>query len=333
MPQLSSLSVSGYRSIKRLDDFPLTSLNVLTGANGVGKSSFLGFFGMLAALERGALQSFVRAQGGADAVFFSGRERASLIRAGLDFGDIGYQFKLVPTDDNGVIFKSEHSLLLDVYSSVQPRLLLSADHAESHLRDASDNYSPTVRRALSQFRLYRFGDLGALSGFSRLIDEEERIVLEEDASNLGSVLFALAGRHDREYGKIVDMVRSHVPFFGDFALREDGSGSVIFEWFRSGDFSTPRGPEMLSFGVLRFICLVTLLFLPEKMQAPTLLIDEPELGLHPRVVRDLGVLLRQVSRSTQLIVSTLSEDLVAGLDPAQVIAVDLVDGVSSFERR
>ena len=332
MPQLSSLTVRGYRSIKELNEFPLMNLNILTGINGVGKSNFLSFFTLASALERRELQDFVEDQGGADAILFLGSRVTSGISAAFDFGDIGYRFELVPTKENRVAFKSEHSELLDVYSSVQPRLLLGADHGESNLRASSDNYSPTVCRALSQFRVYHFRDLGNLAKDARSIGETGPIVLKEDASNLGAVLWELSKHYPGEYAQIVDTVRHIAPFFDDFAVGEDRYGSVILKWAKEGSTAPLQDLHTLSFGLLRFICLVTLLLLPEKSKAPTILIDELELGIHPMAVRVLAEILSHVSRSTQLIVSTLSAELLNEFEPGKVIMADLAGDASVFRR-
>ena len=332
MPQLNSLTVRGYRSINELNELPLTNLNVLTGVNGVGKSNFLSLFRMLRALERRELQNFVSDEGGADAILFYGSGTTSRISASFDFGDIGYRFELFPTDDDRLVFASEHSELLDVYSSVQPQLLLGTLHDESNLRVSTDNYSPVVRRALSQLRVCHFRDLRDISKDKRPFAGSDRIVLEEDASNLGPVLQALSAGHAAEYGQIVETIRRVAPFFDDFVFEEGEAGQISLKWSGSGGPAGVQDSGMLSFGLLRFICFITTLFIPDELKAPITILDEPELGLHPALVRELADILGRVSRSTQLIVSTLSPELVNAFGSGKIIAVDLVDGASVFRR-
>ena len=68
------------------------------------------------------------------------------------------------------------------------------------------------------------------------------------------------------------------------------------------------------------------------MQPTTILIDEPELGLHPYAVSLVGALLRQARDARQVIVSTQSVDLISELDPADIVVVNRRNGESVFER-
>lgn len=83
---ISSLSIEGYKSIKSLKDFPLRSLNVLIGANGVGKSNFVTFFGMLSELAEQRLQVWVQKQGGAERVLSFGLKETPELSASISFG-------------------------------------------------------------------------------------------------------------------------------------------------------------------------------------------------------------------------------------------------------
>lgn len=122
------------------------------------------------------------------------------------------------------------------------------------------------------------------------------------------------------------------PFFGDFVYRREPGERVDLEWFQAGDPDTPMSPRQLSDGTLRFICLATLLLQPVQLQPDPILIDEPELGLHPFALVLLGELLRQAAEQRQLIVSTQSVDLVNELSPEDIVVVSLKKGASTFER-
>lgn len=122
------------------------------------------------------------------------------------------------------------------------------------------------------------------------------------------------------------------PFFGDFLDRGESSQSIELEWLETGDPDTPRGPLQLSDGTLRFICLVTLLLQPRRLQPDTIIVDEPELGLHPYALATLGALLRQASENKQIIVSTQSVELVNQLSPEDIIVVERQEGASEFRR-
>jgi len=63
MTQIQKITVKGYKSIEALENFELRSLNVLIGANGAGKSNFIGLFNFLHAMYEQQLQIYVQKQG------------------------------------------------------------------------------------------------------------------------------------------------------------------------------------------------------------------------------------------------------------------------------
>jgi predicted ATPase len=155
---IDKLTIEGYKSIRKLEDFELRPLNVLIGANGAGKSNFVGFFRLLRALIEQRLQRFIQQdEGGADACLYLGPKVTRKIAVKLHFGRNGYEFSLVPTVDNRLVFASEttvfHGDLTDDYSS------LGSGHVESKLTDRMDE--PGRRRAQSGVPHYVFSALSS----------------------------------------------------------------------------------------------------------------------------------------------------------------------------
>ena len=139
--------------------------------------------------------------------------------------------------------------------------------------------------------------------------------------------------YPEQYRSIVDAVRIVMPTFKDFAYHTENTERVELEWFhRSIGRDTPLGPRQLSDGMLRYICLATLLNQPECLQPNPIIVDEPELGLHPFALVILAEMLKDVSDRRQIIVSTQSADLVSEVSPEDVVTVDHQEGESSFER-
>ena len=136
----------------------------------------------------------------------------------------------------------------------------------------------------------------------------------------------------RDSLNIVGTIRLVAPFFDDFVQRSGEVETVELEWLQKGNPDTPFKAHMLSDGTLRFICLTTLLLQPWYKLPETVLIDEPELGLHPYAVSVLADMFKQVAEKRQLIVSTQSVELLNELTPGDVIVVDQVDGASNFRR-
>jgi len=330
MSKVNSLTISGYKSIKDLKDFKLRNLNVLIGANGAGKSNFIGLFRMLNEMYEQNLATYVQVQGGPDAILHFGRVSTEKFHAEFYFDNNGYKFDLIPTNDNRLIFESETSWFAGVRYHSQPSASLGSAHEESKLKDAKDQYSPYVRKSVSNWRVYHFHDTSETAKVKQKHDRNDNLRLKNDAANLAAYLQRLKEEHNHAYERIVETIRLVLPFFGDFIHREQSS--IELEWYQKGKPDTPFKAHLLSDGSLRFICLATLLLQPVELLPDTVLIDEPELGLHPYAITILVDVFKQVSESKQLIISTQSVELINELMPEDVIVVDQEDEASTFKR-
>lgn len=330
MAQLKRLTVRGFKSIRKLEDFNLRPLNVLIGANGAGKSNFISLFRMLAELVDRRLQLFVRDAGGPDALLFGTRKRTPQIEAEFYFGHNGYLISL-KASGNTLVFAREDTWFHGSFAqSAHP---LGSGHDEARLPEAQfDTFAPFVRPAISSWRVYHFHDTSESAAVRRAQPVRDNLRLKPDASNLAPFVRLLRERHKNYYERIVQTIRLVAPFLGDFVYREDPGDLVDLEWFDATDPDTPFGPRQLSDGTLRFICLTVLLLQPLSLQPDTILLDEPELGLHPYALNVLAGMLKQASERKQLIVSTQSVELINELDPEDIVVVNRRDGESTFER-
>lgn len=340
MSSVRSLTVTGYKSIRELKEFKLNALNVLIGANGAGKSNFINLFRLLNEMYEQQLQLYVQKQGGPDALLHFGRTITECLHAEFHFGlkdhpsiSQGYQFSLIPTLDNRLIFKSEGSLFFGgVMRVINPSRLLAEGHAESRLKEAVDDYSELIRPSVSNWRVYHFHDTSDTAKVKQPHAANDTLRLKSDAANLAAYLRMLREMHEKEYRRIVETIRLVMPFFDDFVYRLGRPEFVELEWKQKGNPDTPFKAHMLSDGSLRFMCLTALLLQPVSLLPDTILIDEPELGLHPYAITVLGDIFKQVAEDRQLIISTQSVELVNELSPEDVIVVDQVDGASTFRR-
>ncbi|HVK06366.1 MAG TPA: AAA family ATPase [Armatimonadaceae bacterium] len=334
--QLKSLTVRGYKSIRELDGFELRNLNVLIGANGAGKSNLISLFRLLAALANGSLQEYVQLQGGPDALLRGGRKQTAEIEAAFSFGHHSYRIALMPSADNRLIFTQEEA----TGDAGTIQVLMGTAHEETRLsgRLAASGVPRSVLEALQSWRVYHFHDTGDAAAVKRLHASNDNLVLKADAGNLAAYLARLKTGDDVEsraaYGRIVDTIRLAAPFFGDFVVREPLPRTVELEWTERGQPDTPLRAHLLSDGTLRFLCLTTLLLQPADLLPDTVLIDEPELGLHPYAINLLAEMLQQVAATKQVIVSTQSVELLNHFAPEDVIVVDRSpeDGASTFRR-
>jgi predicted ATPase len=331
---IKKLTIEGYKSIRKLEDFPLGALNVLIGANGAGKSNFVGFFRLLREMIERRLQvALATVEGGADACLFLGPKITRKFVARLYFGDSEYEFTLVPTPDNRLVFSEESTMWVD-YGARRP---LGSGHFETGLKDHEGGWglgggrgAPShVFDAVSGWVVYHFHDtsLSAAVLRPRAINDNE--TFRQNAENLAPFLYRIQRTDPDCYRKIRDVVRLAAPFFDDFHLRPilTSPDLIQLEW-RQRDSDYPFRAHQLSDGTLRFICLATALLQPNR--PATVLFDEPELGLHPYALTLLGNLFKQAGE--QVIVSTQSALLLNEFAPEDIIVVERTNGESTFRR-
>jgi predicted ATPase len=336
---IKKLTIEGFKSIRKLEDFELRAVNVLIGANGAGKSNFVSFFRLLREMIEQRLQvTLATTEGGADACLYLGPKITPQFAAKLYFGDNGYEFSLVPTLDNRLIFAEETAIM---YRDGRPYLIpLGSGHSEAHLKEWRDLRGRGVPRgvlhyaynSISSWVVYHFNDtsLSASVRRPRAINDNE--VFRPNAENLAPFLYRVQQTDPTSYSRIRDVIRLAAPFFDDFKLRPMPMtpDMIQLEW-QQGDSDYPFRANQLSDGTLRFICLATALLQPHP--PATVLFDEPELGLHPYALTLLGNLFKQAaSPGKQVIISTQSAQLLNEFDPEDVIVVERTNGESTFRR-
>lgn len=337
MSSVQSLSISGYKSIRELLNFPLTNLNVLIGANGAGKSNFIGVFRLLAEMAEQNLQLYVQTQGGPDALLHFGRNTTDSLQARLRFGANAYQFSLIPTNDNRFVFGKEicasgldEAPFLDYFQKFD-LALNGRGYDEAKLIVA--NYSEIESELpIATWRVYHFHDTSDKAKVKQRHATNDNLLLKPDAANLAAYLRMLYRQHNDYYQRIVGTIRLVAPFFGNFVQRLGEPEYIELEWTQKGQADSPFKAHVLSDGTLRFICLATLLLQPLELLPDTILIDEPELGLHPYAISVLADIFKQVAEEKQLIVSTQSVELVNELSPEDIVVVDQENDASVFKR-
>jgi predicted ATPase len=334
---LDRISIKGYKSIRELEDLELRPLNVLIGANGSGKTNFISAFKLLNQIMDENLQRFVGQSGGADTFLYFGQKTTGEIVIDLSFGQNGYACKLVPAAGDALIFANEECWFQDVTRYPRPYTVhLGTGHKETGLHTEARNSHRRIARyvlnAMQSWKVYHFHDTSPSAKMKQTGDLNDNMILRPDASNLAAFLYLLRETSSDNYQQIVATIRLVAPFFDDFVLRPNpfNPDKILLEWREKGS-DTYFNAYTLSDGTLRFICLATLL-LQSDLPA-TILIDEPELGLHPYAITLLAALLRSAATQTQVIVSTQSVSLVNQFGPEDVIVVDRKDEQSTFERR
>ena len=353
MPMLDRLTVRGFKSIRALEDFELRALNVLIGPNGAGKSNFISLFRMLGSLFDKRLQQFVTSQDGPDALLFGGRKRTQTIETELTFKQVSYRVALTPASGTLAVADEEARFPGRVLaqrdgSGLSPSVYRRDGRIEGRV-ESKDNYDREARLPGARLRrdpswsyvcsavgswrhVYHFHDTSETAPIRQAQPARDNLVLKPDAGNLAPFLRRLRERHPDHYRQIMDSTRSAAPFLGDTVYRREAAERIDLEWFHASDPDTPMGQRQLSDGTLRFLSLATLLLQPTELQPQLLLIDEPELGLHPLALTLLAEMLQSASEARQVIVSTQSADLVNEIRTEDVVLVNRRDGESVLER-
>ena len=337
MSKIDWVTIKGYKSIRCLEKFELGNLNVLIGANGVGKSNFVGYFKMLHELVEGRLKLWTSKQGGADRILSYGVKETPALLSAIRFGDNGYTAELVPTADSAFTFNME-KLYWDGPIHRIPQPNLGSGHNESNLKaeikaGTSAKVAQFCYSAISSWKVFHFHDTSDTAAMKRICSLHDNVYLRSDASNLAAYLYRLSKDHTDVYNQIRKTVRLAVPFFDDFDLKPtslaSGEEQIRLLW-KQADSDYALWPSQLSDGSIRYICWVTAILQPAPPS--TLNIDEPELGLHPYAITLLGALLRSASLRMQVIVSTQSVPLLNEFELNNLIVVEREQGASVFKR-
>lgn len=327
--KLSRIVLKGYKSIKECD-LKLNNLNVLIGANGAGKSNFISFFRMINKMLDKNLQLYVSKQGGPDALLHFGSKVTNSITSEMYFGNNGYKFSLEPTQDNRLVFAYEN-----FWWNINGDHKIAGGNFESEAesqKKLTKIYDYTIP-AMQSWITYHFHDTSETAAVKQLHNINDNAYLKHDCGNLAAFLYLLKEKYIKEYTKIVKTIKLAAPFFEDFALRPNpfNNDKIELEW-KEKDSTSPFKAHYLSDGTLRFICIVTVLMQPDEIMPETIIIDEPELGLHPYAINILASIIRSVAVRRQIIISTQSTDLLNGFEPEDIIVTDFIDGETRLKR-
>lgn len=336
---LTRLRVKGFRSIANLD-IDIRPINVLIGPNGAGKSNFIGLFRFVREIVDERLQLYTALRGGADRVLHYGRKTTKQLEVHLSFPPNGYGFKLLPSANDTFVFAEEYGAFKVGPNNPTPyeENISGSGAIESGLPAYIKKYDygvgHHVYRTLQEWRVYHFHDTSSSAPVKQSTPRNDTLVLKEDGANLAAILWQMQRDQPLPYRFLVRTIQLVVPFFKDFLFRPgpDAQQSVRLEWQDKNHPDTVFNAHDLSDGSLRFMCLATLLLQPQLPKV--LLLDEPELGLHPAAIAALAGLLKRASDRATVIIATQSVNLVNEFEPEDIIVVERdAQGASTFTRQ
>jgi predicted ATPase len=336
--RIESVSIEGHTSIESAR-VELGAINILVGANGSGKSNFIRVLELLGRISDQNLALYVERSGGASMLV---RQPATSGMKIIVEGDgFTYLARLEATPDDRLIFAMEGWL------ANEPEMLRGAGTVEGRresllpdmLSGAQANNEPPnqhnldhVHRVLEMLngcRVFHFHDTSKTSAVKQPGPTADNLQLAADAGNLAAMLLALQESDRVTYRRIVRAVQQVAPFFKDFVLKEESTDRIRLRW-RQADSDTVFSAHQMSDGTLRFICLATLLLQPNPPQLVVL--DEPELGLHPYAISQLAGMLKAAAVEHQVVIATQSVTLMDQFALDDLIVVERERGRSMFHR-
>ena len=333
---LQEIEVEGFKSIKRLS-LPMGKVNVLIGANGAGKTNFISLFNFLGELSRGRLKRYVEVEGGSERFFHFGSRQTPVMKLHVSVGLNEYFATFEPNFDKDSLIISDEYCRFEGSKKNYP---LETRNGESGLSYITSKYGvPAYTKTyLEDCRVYHFHDTSNYAGFKKTQNLDADHYLESDAANVAPFLYNLKESDDEDYLKsysqIIAAIQTIAPFFDDFYLEpvgSNGSETIRLRWLHK-NFDNPFSANSLSDGTARFICMAILFLQPKTLRPSTIILDEPELGLHPAALVVLADVIKSVSEETQVICSTQSVTFANQFDVDDFIIVDQENGVSKFSK-
>jgi len=326
---LKELEIFGFKSIHEMK-LELKQINVLIGANGAGKSNLIEIFRLLKSLKNNRLQFYLGKAGGANSLLHYGTQITNQMGARFGFeidktlSWYGVQLSEAPIDT--LIFAEEY------FESTN----FGTGHKESIFFNGKHSLSPIekkVQRDIDQYGIFQFHDTSETARMRGNCDLHNNRYLMNDGGNLAAVLYKLQQTQFPYYERIVETIRQIAPFFDDFVLEPLAlNPNYIQLHWHSRHSKYQFGPHQLADGTLRTMALITLLLQPESDLPKLLVLDEPELGLHPYAITVITSLIHSASVHTQIILTTQSCTFLDHFDPINVIVVEQRQGISSFKR-
>lgn len=342
---LESVAIRGFRSLAGVELGGLRGVTVLIGANGSGKSNFVRFFEMLGWMLRSRrLEQFISHYGGADDQLFMGNKVTprmdANIRLATPRGLNEYSISLSYGARDRLIFSDERWRFSDPDKGLglAPWESAGIGHTEARIDDAAKGHIPDVNpttarvvcNLLRSCHTFQFHDTSLGSAMKKPWDTSDNSLLRSDGGNLAAVLLRLSDEYPDHYEWIQCNIRRILPNFDQFLL-EERNGKAILRW-RAAEWDKTLGAHLTSDGSLRFFALVTLLNLPPDMLPKVMVLDEPELGLHPAAVSLIGSMIEALADRCQVIVATQSPLLVDAFDLSEIVVMELEKSETKVRR-
>ncbi|MBR4365107.1 MAG: AAA family ATPase [Prevotella sp.] len=332
--KLREVTIKGYKSIAF--DNPITlklgDVSILLGANGAGKSNIISFFRMLSYMMSKSFGRYVEMSGTANSLLHYGAKKTPVMSGTLQFiannSENVYQFSLANATPDRLIITEERILWHRNGEAKPYDIQLETNFKESSLAESDNIVAKSIYRMLSFCKVYQFHDSSSEGPLRQSCPVETANYLQSHGNNLPSFLLFLRNNYKDSYKRIVDYVRDVVPQFQDFYL-EPVNNFVSLRWIDNSATDYRFNAYQFSDGSIRFIALAALLLQPDQTMPNVIILDEPELGLHPYAITQLAEMIKDASIHAQVIIATQSKDLVDHFDIDNISVVEMDEKTQS----
>lgn len=326
--KLQEVMIKGYKSIS--SDYPVTlklgDINILLGANGAGKSNIISFFKMISYMMSRSFEKYVELAGTSNSLLYYGSKKTPVIAAEMKFADDRsidtYQFTLSKATPDRLAITEENVFWHREGEEKPYQVVIEPNFKESALVGNKDRVAQSIYKMLSFCKVYQFHDSSTEGPLRQACPVETANYLQSHGNNLPSFLLYLKEYFKDSYTRIVNYVREVIPQFQDFYLEPTGN-NISLKWTDNSASDYVFNAHQLSDGSIRFIALATLLLQPAKTMPSVVIIDEPELGLHPFAIAQLTEMIKDASIHAQIIIASQSKDLVDYFDIDNVSVVEM----------
>ena len=327
MQKITKLTLSGFKTIFKIEELEFENVNIFIGANGSGKSNIVSFFEMIGYMMTNSFGRYVADNGFASSMLYHGHKVTNTIESDIQFysttGTSDYKFRISHTVSDSFLFMDE-TIIYHKNGQKNPfeQYLDDGGYKESKLLEFyhSNSTAKYIKNLLAGIRVFHFHDTSKEAYIHQASPLEFNSKIKSDGGNLASVLYKLKNDNSRYYERIVSYIKIVAPFFDDFVL-EPSSNSIQLK-FKEINSDLELGSFRLSDGTVRFICLATLLLQPKETIPKIIIIDEPELGLHPVAIDILAEMLSVASNHAQIFLTTQSERLINHFEPKNIIVIN-----------
>ena len=328
--KIKDITIQGYKSIPLNHPLHLEieDVTIFLGANGAGKSNIISFFKLLGAMAKESLQMYIAQNGSNQTFLYYGAKITPQLTATIYFEtediDIKYNFCLSFAVPNKLILSSESVETLNKNGEKIDLFEIKNDFYESGLGKYDNRICQELKALLEKSKVYQFGDSSQVSPVRQAAPVESAHYLLSDAGNLASFLYYLKNNYRFYYNRIVSYTESIMPQFKDFYLEPD-RGYISLKWIDKSANDYVFSPAQLSDGTIRYIALATLLLQPKETMPSLIIIDEPELGLHPFAIDQLAYMIKEASLNAQVIIATQSPTLIDNFDLDDITVIERDD--------